>query len=162
MYWQYFDKISLTYGRQPINERRQIMWHPCDSPMCPNFLNEFSKFHHFEKLSFMNWQTYMRSIYWQAMPKVKKESDKQRQRLYKVRKRYEKATNKKEVQAKHALKNRAYRVDVHVPNNDLVFAATYVFVVWNFTRTITMLKSFKFFFYFFCGWKECGVGGGGA
>ena len=84
----------------------------------------------------------MRSIYWQAMPKVKKKSDKQRQRLYKVRKRYERATNEKEVQAKHTLKNRAYRVDVHVPNNNLVFAATYVFVVWNFTRLLTMLKSF--------------------
>ena len=94
---------------------------------------------------------YMRSIYWQAMPKVKKKSDKQRQGLYKVRKRYERATNEKEVQAKHALKNRVYRVDIHVPNNNLVFAATYVFVVWNFTRLITMLKSFYFFFYFFVG-----------
>ena len=53
------------------------------------------------------------------MPKVKK-SDKQRQRLYKVRKRYERATNEKEVQAKHALKNRACQVDVHVPNNNIV------------------------------------------
>ena len=54
----------------------------------------------------------MRSIYGQAMPKVKKKSDKQRQRLYKVCKRDESATNEKEVQlqAKHALKNRAYRV----------------------------------------------------
>ena len=38
----------------------------------------------------------MRSIYWQAMPKVKKKSDKQRQRLDKVRKRDERATNEKE------------------------------------------------------------------
>ena len=103
--------------------------------------------------SFMNWQMYMRSIYWQAMPKVKKKSDKQRQRLYKVRKRYERATNEKEVQAKHALENRAYRVDIHVPNNNLVFAATYGFVVWNFTSLITMLKSFELllFFLLFCG-----------
>ena len=85
---------------------------------------------------------YMRSIYWQAMPKVKKKSDKQRQRLYKVCKIYERATNVKEVQAKHALENRANRVNVHVPNNDFVFAATYVFVVWNFARLITMLKIF--------------------
>ena len=79
------------------------------------------------KWSFMNWQMYMRSIYWQAMPTVKKKNDKQRQRLYKVGKRYERATNEKEVQAKHVLKNRAYRVDVHVLYNNLVFAATYVF-----------------------------------
>ena len=38
----------------------------------------------------------MISIYWQAMPKVKKKSDKQRQRLDKVRKRDERATNEKE------------------------------------------------------------------
>ena len=31
-------KISLTYGRQPINEPRQITWHPCDSLMWPTFL----------------------------------------------------------------------------------------------------------------------------
>ena len=55
------------------------------------------------KWSFMNWQLYMRLIYWQAMPKVKKKSDKQRQRFYKVRKRYERATNEKEVQVKYAL-----------------------------------------------------------
>ena len=52
----------------------------------------------------------MRWIYWQAMPKVKKKSDKQRQRLDKVRKRDKRATNEKEVQAKHVLKNRAYQV----------------------------------------------------
>ena len=39
----------------------------------------------------------MRSIYWQAMPKVTKKSDKQRQRFYNVRKRDERATNEKEV-----------------------------------------------------------------
>ena len=39
----------------------------------------------------------MRSTYWQAMPKVKKKSVKQRQRLDKVRKRDERATNEKEV-----------------------------------------------------------------
>ena len=49
------------------------------------------------KQSFINWQMYMRSIYWQAMPKVKKKSDKQRQRLDKVRKKDERATNEKEV-----------------------------------------------------------------
>ena len=38
----------------------------------------------------------MISVYWQAMPKVKKKSDKQRQRLDKVRKRDERATNEKE------------------------------------------------------------------
>ena len=52
----------------------------------------------------------MRSIYWQAMLKVKKKSDKQWQRLDKVRKRDERATNEKEVQPKHVLKNSAYRV----------------------------------------------------
>ena len=33
-------------------------------------------------------------------------------------------------------------VDVHVVNDNIIFAAKYVFVVWNFTRLITMLKSF--------------------
>ena len=79
VYWKYFDKILLTYRRQPINERHQITWHPCDTPVCPTFLSEFSKLRHFEicwnSWSFMNWQMYMRSIYWQAMPKLKK-SDK--------------------------------------------------------------------------------------
>ena len=56
------------------------------------------------------------------MPKVKKESDKQRQRLDKVRKRDERTTNEKEVQAKHALKKSSIAsVDVHVANNNLVF-----------------------------------------
>ena len=113
--------------------------------------------------SFMNWQMYMRSIYWQAMPKVKKNSHKQRQRLYKVRKRYERATNEKEVQAKHALKYRAYRVDVHVPNNNLVFAATYVFVVWNFTCGLPCWRVFNYYsfllFLWVGGWKG-GRGGG--
>ena len=63
-----------------------------------------------DKWSFINWQMYMRSISWQAMLKVKKKSDKQWQRLDQVRKSDERATNEKEVQAKHALKNRAYRV----------------------------------------------------
>ena len=45
----------------------------------------------------------------------------------------------------------------------IFFAATYVFVVWNYTRLITRLKSFYFFyllFFFVCvlGW---GWGGGG-
>ena len=38
----------------------------------------------------------MRSIYWQAMLKVKKKSDKQRQRLDKIRERDERATDEKE------------------------------------------------------------------
>ena len=46
---------------------------------------------------------YIWSIYWQAIPKVKKKSDKQQQRLDKVRKRDERATIEKiEVQAKCA------------------------------------------------------------
>ena len=32
-------KVVLPYRRQPINERRQITWHPSDSPMCPTFLS---------------------------------------------------------------------------------------------------------------------------
>ena len=139
-----FDKISLTYGRQPFNERRQIAWQSNVSDF-PQWVFKASSLRNLLKFlikwSFMNWKMYMRSIYWQAMPKVKKKGDKQRQGLYKVCKRYERATNKKEVQAKHALKNRAYRVDIHVPNNNLVFAATYLFVVWKLTSPITMLKS---------------------
>ena len=112
-YRNIFIKILLTYVRQPINERRQIMWQSSvsDFPQ-PVFkassLRNLLKF--LTKRSFINWQMYMRSIYWQAMPKVKKKSDKQWQRLDKVRKRDERATNEKEAQAKHALKNRAYRV----------------------------------------------------
>ena len=90
---------------------------------------------------------YMRSIYWQAMPKVKKESDKQRQRLYKVRKRYERATNEKEVQLSKTCveKSGIPRVDVHVPNNNLVFAAAYVFLLFETLPADYMLKSFYFF-----------------
>ena len=72
-------KISLIYGRQPINSWRLIMWHSCHGPICPTFLKEFSKFHHCKilltlltKRSLINWQIYMESIYWQVMPKVKK------------------------------------------------------------------------------------------
>ena len=96
------------------------------------------------KRSFINWHMYMRSIYWQAMPKVKKKSHKQRQRLDKIRKRDERdkwwergtTTSKTDVE-----KSSKPSVDVHVANNNLVvLAATYVFVVWNFTRLITMLR----------------------
>ena len=85
------------------------------------------------KRSFTNWQMYMRSIYWQPMPKVKKKSVKQRQWLDKVRKRDERATNEKEIQgvqlqAKHALKNRAYRVlNVHVANKNILFCC-YIYI----------------------------------
>ena len=41
-------KTSLIYGRQPINAWRLITWHPCDSPICPTFLREFSRFHRCE------------------------------------------------------------------------------------------------------------------
>ena len=48
-----------------------------------------------------------------------------------------------------------------------IFAATYVFVVWNFTKLITMLKSFYLCLFFFtflvcvCGGGGGGGGGGG-
>ena len=49
----------------------------------------------------------MGSIYWQAMPKVKKKkSDKQRQRLDKVRKRDERATNEKGVRVRVRVKSK--------------------------------------------------------
>ena len=111
---------------------------------------------------------YMRSIYWQAMPKVKKKSDKQRQRLYKVRKRYERATNEKEVQLSKTCveKSGIPRVDVHVQNNNLVFAAAYVFLLFETLPADYMLKSF--YFLWVDGWVEvcvcvcvCGGGGGG-
>ena len=74
------------------------------------------------KRLFINWQMYMRSIYWQAMQKVKKKSDKQRQRLDKVRKKDERATNEKEVQAKTCIEKLSIlSVDVHVTNNNLGF-----------------------------------------
>ena len=71
------------------------------------------------KQSFINWQMYMRSIYWQAMPKVKKKSDKQRQILDNVRKRDERATNEKEASKTCIEKSSIPSVDVHVANNNL-------------------------------------------
>ena len=133
MYWKYFDKILLTYeaaNQRAASNHVTPMWQSnvFDFPQRvfkASSLRNLLKF--LIKWSFMNWQMYMRSIYWQAMPKVKKKNNKQRQRLYKVGKRYERVTNEEEVQAKHVFENRAYRVDVHVPYNNLVFAATYVF-----------------------------------
>ena len=46
----------------------------------------------------------MRSIYWQAMLKVKKKSDKQRQKIDKVRKRNEMATNENEKKYKQNMR----------------------------------------------------------
>ena len=71
------------------------------------------------KRSFINWQMYMRSIYWQAMLKVKKESDKQRQILDNVRKRDQRATNGKEVSKTCVEKSSTLSVDLHVVNNIL-------------------------------------------
>ena len=69
-------KTSLIYGRQPIYAQHLITWHPCDSPICPTFLKEFSSLRNLLKLltkrSLINWQIYMESIYWQVMPVVKK------------------------------------------------------------------------------------------
>ena len=81
-----------------MNERRQITWHPCDSPMCPTFLSEFSKLHQFIEIpdiTIVYKFTNVHEIDWdlQAMPK----SDKQWQKLYKVRKSDERATNEKKV-----------------------------------------------------------------
>ena len=64
------------------------------------------------------WQMYMRSIYWKAMPKVKK-SDKQWQILNKVRKRDEWATNEKEANKTCVEESSIPSVDVHVANNNL-------------------------------------------
>ena len=61
----------------------------------------------------------MRSIYWQAMPKVKKKSDKQRQRLDKVCKRDDRATNEIAVSKTCVEKSSIPSVDVHVANNNL-------------------------------------------
>ena len=61
----------------------------------------------------------MRSIYWQAMPKVKKKSDKQRQRLDKVPKRDDRATNEKAVSKNCVEKSSIPSEDVHVANNNL-------------------------------------------
>ena len=61
----------------------------------------------------------MRSIYWQAMPKVKKKSDKQRQRLDKVRKRDDRATDEKAVSKTCFAKSSIPSVDVHVTNNKI-------------------------------------------
>ena len=60
-----------------------------------------------------------RSIYWQAMPKVMKKSDKQWQRFYKVCKRDERATNEKAVSKTCVEKSSIPSVDVHVANNNL-------------------------------------------
>ena len=73
-----------------------------------------------DKRSFINWQVHMRSIYWQAMPKVKKKSDEQRQRLDKVRKRDDRATNKKAVSKTCLEKLSIPSVDVHVANNQII------------------------------------------
>ena len=61
----------------------------------------------------------MRSIYWQAMSKVKKKSDTQRQRLDKVRKRHVRATNGNAVSKTCVEKSSIPSVDVHVANNTL-------------------------------------------
>ena len=71
------------------------------------------------KRSFINWQMYMRSIYWQAMPKFQKKSDKQRQILDKVRKRDERATNEKKASKTCIEKSSMRSVDVHAANNNL-------------------------------------------
>ena len=106
----------------------QITWHPCDSPTCPTFFSEFTKFNPLRnllkfrtKLSFISWQLYMKSIKWELMPKVKKKSDKQRQRLDKVRKRDERATNKSEVsKTKKCVEksNIPNKTEVHISNNN--------------------------------------------
>ena len=62
---------------------------------------------------------HMRSIYWQAMPKVKKKSDKQGQRLDKVRKRDDRATNEKAASKTSIEKSSIPSVDAHVVNNNL-------------------------------------------
>ena len=62
---------------------------------------------------------YMRLIYWQAMPKGKKKSDKQQQILYKVHKRDERATNEKEASKTCVEKSSIPNVDVHVANDNL-------------------------------------------
>ena len=62
----------------------------------------------------------MRSIYWQAMPKVKKKNDKQRQRLDKVHKRDDRATNDKAVSKTCFEKSSIPSVDVHVANNQII------------------------------------------
>ena len=120
-------KILFTYERQPINERRQITWHPCDKSNVSDFpqrvfkatqLRNLLKF--LIKRSFINWQMHMRSIYWQAMPKVKKKNDKQRQRLDKVRKRDDRATNEKAVSKTCVEKLSIRSVDVHVANNQII------------------------------------------
>ena len=60
----------------------------------------------------------MRSTYWQAMPKVKKKNDKQRQRLDKVRKRDDRATNEKAVSKTCVEKSSIPSVDVHVQSEN--------------------------------------------
>ena len=64
---------------------------------------------------------YMISINWEVMPKVKKKSDKQRQRLDKVRKRDERATNESEVsKTKKCVEksNIPNKTEVHISNNN--------------------------------------------
>ena len=62
----------------------------------------------------------MRSINWQAMAKVKKKNDKQRQRLDKVRKRDDRATNEKAVSKTCVEKSSIPSADVHVANNQII------------------------------------------
>ena len=173
---QYFNKnINLreATNQQAASNHVTPMWQSnvSDFPrrvfkasLCRNLLKFLIK------RSFINWQIYMRSIYWQSMPKVKKKSDKQRQRLDKVRKRDERATNEKEVQglqlqAKHTLKNRAYWVlDVHVANNNLVFMLHMYLLFETSQGWLPCWRVFNyyfiFFYFFFCGqvggWVEVG------
>ena len=120
-YRNIFIKILFTWGRQPINERRQITWQSNVSDF-HQLVFKFTSLRNLLKFlikrSFINWQMHMRSIYWQAMPKVKK-SDKQRQRLDKVRKRDDRATNEKAVSKTCVEKSSIPSVDVHVANNNL-------------------------------------------
>ena len=122
-------KNIINLGEAAIQRTAsQITWHPCDSPTCPTFFSEFTKFNPLRnlskfltKLSFISWQLYMKSIKWELMPKVKKKSDKQRQRLDKSRKRDERATNESEVsKTKKCVEksNIPNKTEVHISNNN--------------------------------------------
>ena len=134
-------KIILTYGRQPINDFPQRVF-----KASLKFLI---------KRSFINWQMYMRSIRWQAMPKVKKKSDKQRQRLDK---KFVKEMRGRQMRIRYKYKqnmrwkNRAYRVwyleyprvDVQGGNNNLVFCCYICICCLKLHQAlITMLSFYK-------------------